>query len=146
MLPFVLTPTTENTLSKLFAAQKQHAQASPALRQTTPAVSEPSTTRSSAPAQKSTLHSFWAIQRPVPPPTVVIHHAPEFEDPERPRCDDCGSNLNAGDVGMMDIDMTSDDNGAGSSPFACFGCRRRVCDMCAVVANERSCLHCASMR
>jgi hypothetical protein len=36
--------------------------------------------------------------------------------------------------------------GEGGEDWACAGCRRRVCGMCAVVGDERRCLMCVGGR
>jgi hypothetical protein len=48
----------------------------------------------------------------------------------------------------MDVDVHAEmemgGNGAVRSPFACHGCGRSVCATCAVVAESRVCLQCAT--
>ncbi|UPX13543.1 uncharacterized protein EKO05_0004049 [Ascochyta rabiei] len=130
----------ENTVHKLFLAQRQHPHASPAppgpLPATQPAivVSKP---------QKSTLHSFWNISAaPVQTPIFSYHTAPQQREHEGPRCEDCDARL-AVDVGVMDVDMEMD-SAEGASQFACCECGRNVCGTCAVVSEARHCLQCAT--
>jgi hypothetical protein len=132
----------ENTLQKLFSAQRNHPDASPV----------PSDTISAQPAlaiskpQKSTLHSFWK-QLPAPPvqqPIFSYQTQQQQFDAQLPRCDDCDTPLQSGDD-RMDVDMDMGMGGAvESSPFACSDCGKNVCGTCAVVSARRHCLQCAT--
>jgi hypothetical protein len=114
------------TIHRLFEAQKELPQASPVPSQL-PSIPQP--TRS----QRSTLHSFWSISHPpaaVPPP----NHA---ADGARMSCEDCDRALQP--VDAMDLDESTLD-----SETQCTGCRRRICDACAVLGDERICLACTN--
>jgi hypothetical protein len=127
---------TENTLNKLFAAQRNQPHASPissdtmALQDTT--ISKP---------QRSTLHSFWK-QLPAPPT-----QPPSFasrSQPQLPSCEDCDTSLQSVNDSMdvdMDVDMGS---AVESHPYACSDCGKNVCGTCAVVSSRRHCLQCAT--
>jgi len=123
---------TENTIDMLFAAQRQH-------RNPSPILSHGYASKPIQPTgQRSTLHSFWNL----PPPLAVAavqSYQPEFEDPELPKCADCDQSLPTSDE--MDLIMEYGDT---VDVFSCYGCRRRVCDMCAVSMDGRRCLQCAS--
>lgn len=130
---------TENTLEKLFSAQRNHPDASPMpsepmpTQQPTLAISKP---------QKSTLHSFWK-QLPAPP-VQPIFALPQQQPTQShlPCCDDCDTPLQDADD-TMDVDM--DMGGAvESNPFACIDCNKNVCGTCAVVSTQRHCLQCAT--
>jgi hypothetical protein len=145
-LPYGLTATyclPENTLNMLFAAQRDHPEASPILSDALPA-NQPSTLVSSRP-QKSTLHSFWK-QLPAPP-VQPIFSMPAQQDQapsQLPRCEDCDTPLQSG-RDEVDVDMDMDMGGAVEhTPFACNDCRRNVCGTCAVVSSTRHCLQCAT--
>lgn len=133
----------ENTLNKLFAAQHTIPSASPIPTDTLP------TTQSSCPViqqQKSTLHSFWKQlpAQPVRPLIFPIQPRQPQALPQLPQCDDCDAPL-IGDADGMDMDMDMDMGGAvESSPFACCDCGKKVCGTCAVAANRRMCLGCAT--
>ncbi|KAF2501538.1 hypothetical protein BU16DRAFT_522496 [Lophium mytilinum] len=124
----------ENTLSLLFsAARAPHP--SP-----TPSQSQPLTTKHE-PTQKSTLHAFWAL--PAPRAPVFSHvHLDAHTGPNPPQqglpCEDCDSALEA-------ESMEIDEMGEVGDEFACAGCRRRVCGMCAVAGDERRCLRCVGV-
>ncbi|KAH7402878.1 hypothetical protein BKA66DRAFT_507732 [Pyrenochaeta sp. MPI-SDFR-AT-0127] len=132
----------ENTLNKLFAAQRNQPQASPIPSDPVP-FQEPALVTSKP--QKSTLHSFWK-QLPAPPvqPIFVstpVHHQ---EASNAPRCEDCDTPLQSG-TDSMDVDIDMDMGGAvvGDS-FACNDCGKNVCGTCAVVSTRRHCLQCAT--
>ncbi|EON62493.1 hypothetical protein W97_01716 [Coniosporium apollinis CBS 100218] len=121
----------ENTISKLFTAQREYPHAAPVLSQ--PLAPPPTAVPTS---QKSTLHAFWNLP-PTHAHTVSAQsHTAAFEEPQGLRCDDCDTALAPGD--SMDVDM-----GGSAGEYTCASCGRRVCDTCAVVGDERRCLHCA---
>lgn len=123
----------ENTINMLFAAQRQHPDPSPI-------PSNEYVSKAIQPTgQRSTLHSFWNL--PPPPLTVATVQSDhrEFEDAELLKCADCDQVLPL--HGGMDLIMEYDDT---VDDFSCYGCRRRVCDMCAVSMDGRRCLQCAS--
>lgn len=141
----------QNTLAKLFDAQRQHP---------TPVLDERSTGTHSVqehdfhqpslettePAQRS-LHSFFSIgqwQAPAKKTSASVQHRTVVASNA---CEDCGNNLNriAGhdphDTPMMDI-------GQIQQPFLdedyeCAVCTRNICDTCAVRGDRRICLECA---
>ncbi|KAH9863086.1 hypothetical protein IAQ61_009361 [Plenodomus lingam] len=136
----------ENTLNKLFTAQ----QSTPVLS-TIPTVSVPPSQPSrplheQQQPQKSTLHAFWK-QLPAPPvrPLIFPIQPRQSQSPSHlPQCDDCDASL-VDDMDGMHVDMDVAMGGAlESSPFACCECGKKVCGTCAVVANRRVCLECAT--
>ncbi|KAF2818760.1 hypothetical protein CC86DRAFT_450399 [Ophiobolus disseminans] len=133
----------ENTLHKLFAAQRNHVEASALPSDVTP-VQQP--TQAIAKPQKSTLHSFWK-QLPTPPVQPSIFSAlppPQRFDAQSPRCEDCDASLQSVND-SMDVDMDVDMSGAvESNIFACSDCGKNVCGTCAVVSTRRHCLQCAT--
>ncbi|CAO2657127.1 Nn.00g032530.m01.CDS01 [Neocucurbitaria sp. VM-36] len=132
----------ENTLNKLFAAQRQHPDASPIPSETLPP-QQPS--QAAVKPQKSTLHSFWK-QLPAPPvqPLSFAVPTPVQQEMAQGRCEDCDTLLRS-DNESMDVDVDMDMGGAvASSSFACSDCGKSVCGTCAVVSNRRHCLQCAT--
>ncbi|OCL13723.1 hypothetical protein AOQ84DRAFT_282545 [Glonium stellatum] len=124
----------ETTMDKLFSAQRQFPHATPVLSQPQPSV------RSSTPTQKSTLHSFWSLPRSRPQPIFTHVNSSSISNTQLPRCEDCDNVLHGDDE--MDIDY-GDSNSVDQ--FACQSCGRSICGTCAVVSDNRSCLHCATM-
>ncbi|KAG9187622.1 hypothetical protein G6011_05493 [Alternaria panax] len=109
----------ENTLNILFAAQRNHPDASPIPSDPVP-IHQQLNTISSKP-QKSTLHSFWK-ELPAPPvqPIFSMPIQQEQTSSQLPRCEDCDAHLQSEDD-SMDVDMDMDIGGAGEhSPFAVF--------------------------
>lgn len=132
----------ENTLNKLFAAQRNPPQASPTPLDTLP-IQEPAPITSKP--QKSTLHSFWK-QLPAPPVQPIFFSTPvQLQEPSHVlRCEDCDAPLQSG-TDSMDVDVDMDMGGAvESSPFTCNDCGKNVCGTCAVVSTRRHCLQCAT--
>ncbi|KAL5395069.1 hypothetical protein PMIN03_007386 [Paraphaeosphaeria minitans] len=126
----------ETTINKLFSAQRKQPYAEPILSDTLPTQQAPLVQK----LQKSTLHAFWSIPaRPVHPSLVQMQPQREAD---APRCDDCDTLLEK-DANDMDIDMDIDGPLANRS-LACNDCGRNVCGKCAVVANARHCLQCAT--
>ncbi|KAF2201506.1 hypothetical protein GQ43DRAFT_415675 [Delitschia confertaspora ATCC 74209] len=123
----------QNTINKLFSAQRQFPHASPIPSQSEPPIHH------EVPAQKSTLHSFWKL--PVLPRGLsslqLNQSVPQTVSVSR--CEDCDAMLQS-ETDSMDMDM---DNGSGDQ-FACQVCGRRVCGTCAVVSETRHCLQCAT--
>ncbi|KAF1951662.1 hypothetical protein CC80DRAFT_597131 [Byssothecium circinans] len=133
----------ENTIHKLFTAQRQNPRAEPIPSDTlpaqhsTPAVHKP---------QKYTLHAFWKL--PAPPV-----HAPIFQQPQQqqraqtssvPHCEDCDAPLHSETDGMgMDVDMEVEGQ-VERGRYSCNDCGRNVCGTCAVVSSSRHCLQCAT--
>lgn len=131
---------TENTMHKLFIAQRQNAHASPIPSEPQPPT-QPAVTVSKP--QKSTLHSFWNISAPPAQAPIFSYQATYAQHNEhRPRCEDCDAQLEA-EEGGMDIDMDMD-GVEGASSWACHSCGRNVCGMCAVVGDARHCLPCVT--
>ncbi|KAF2691710.1 hypothetical protein K458DRAFT_381552 [Lentithecium fluviatile CBS 122367] len=127
----------ENTISKLFSAQRKHPHAEPIMSDALPSQS---TTIVQRLTQKSTLHTFWKLPAPpVQPPAFPI---PQQHMSNTPRCEDCDATLQQ-DVNAIDVDMEVD-GPMERSPFACDDCGRAVCGTCAVVACRRHCLGCAT--
>lgn len=126
--------TVANTISRLFNAQRQHPHAEPLPSQATTMARTDQT-------QRSTLHAFWTIPKPVP--AVVIDTPMVFDQPASsalnscPRCEDCEDPLRSEHA--MDLDDES-----MTQETACIACKRCVCDRCAVLGNVRICLGCAS--
>ncbi|KAF2755262.1 hypothetical protein EJ05DRAFT_479056 [Pseudovirgaria hyperparasitica] len=118
----------ETTISKLFDAQKH-------LPDAAPVVSQPQLQpRLSNAAQKSTLHSFWAL--PKEAPRLASMHTVSFG--QQQHCEDCDQALVVEEMMEMDIDMAS------GGTFACRSCGRHVCDTCSVLGDERCCLECVT--
>ncbi|KAF1974353.1 hypothetical protein BU23DRAFT_505336 [Bimuria novae-zelandiae CBS 107.79] len=126
----------ETTINKLFSAQRKQPHAEPI--SSDPLPSQPALAVQKP--QKSTLHSFWKIAAPpvqLATPQMQCHH-----DANAPRYDDCDMPLQ-NDANDVDVDMDVD-GPLERSPFACTDCGRNVCGTCAVVANARHCLQCAT--
>lgn len=128
----------ENTVHKLFLAQRQQPHASPisssiSTHEPAIAVSKP---------QKSTLHSFWNISAPPNQAPIFSYQTAPQQGEQGPRCEDCDAHLDT-EVDLLDVDMDMD-GAAGSGLFACHGCGRSVCGTCAVVSSARHCLQCAT--
>lgn len=139
---FHVLTAPENTLQKLFSAQRNHPDASP-VPSDAPHVQQPMLAISKP--QKSTLHSFWK-QLPAPPVQPIFSLQPQLQSPAAhlPRCDDCDTPLQSVND-SMDVDMDMDMGGAvESNPFACADCSKNVCGTCAVVSTQRHCLQCAT--
>jgi hypothetical protein len=133
---------SENTIHKLFAAQRQNPHAEPILSESSP----PPSPNPSKPIQKSTLHSFWNLPAlAVQPPTIHIT-APHQVAPQTgfaAWCEDCDAPLRE-EAGGMDTDVDMDGGAGENSVFACIDCGKHVCGTCAVVSNARHCLRCAT--
>ncbi|EFQ92776.1 hypothetical protein CFE70_009122 [Pyrenophora teres f. teres 0-1] len=133
----------ENTLNKLYAAQRNHLDVS-AMQCDTRPTEEAATIAVSKP-QKSTLHSFWK-QLPAPPVQPIFSVPVQQNQPpsQLPTCDDCDTPLQSGNDSMdvdMDVDMRDP---LERCPFACNDCGKNVCGTCAVVSTTRHCLQCAT--
>ncbi|PVI03328.1 hypothetical protein DM02DRAFT_612248 [Periconia macrospinosa] len=130
----------ENTINKLFTAQRKHPHAEPILSEPT-LPPQPLPTIPLAKPQKSTLHAFWNL--PAPPVQPIFHQAQQQNQfLEVPRCEDCDTSLQT-EADGMDVDMEIDGD-FGGSPFSCNECGRKVCGTCAVVSDARHCLQCAT--
>jgi hypothetical protein len=127
----------ENTVHKLFLAQRQNPHASPDPVPTT----QPALTVTKP--QKSTLHSFWNIAAPPVQTPLFSYQTPLSQaGGAGPRCEDCDARLGVEEAGM-DIDMDVDGMG-DEGTFSCSECGRNVCGTCAVVGDVRRCLQCAT--
>lgn len=124
----------ETTMDKLFSAQRQFPHAAPILSQSQPPV------RNSTPTQKSTLHSFWSLPRSRPQPIFAHANSSSVSNTQPPCCEDCDGALQ-GD-GEMDIDYG---DSSSTDQFECQSCGRSICGTCAVVGDNRNCLHCVTM-
>lgn len=131
----------ENTVHRLFLAQRQHPYASPVPSDPQPPAQQPAITVSKP--QKSTLHSFWNIAAPpAQAPVFSYQTTPTHDHAHVPRCEDCDVQLEVEEGGMnVDVDM---DSAGSASPLACHDCGRNVCGRCAVVGDVRHCLQCAT--
>jgi hypothetical protein len=144
-----LTSSIENTIHKLFSAQRNHPDASPIPSSFLPAPQQTTHAPSTQlPPQKSTLHSFWNIRAPpVQSPIFQLHQQVAPTSWNAPRCEECDAPLQAeADDALavdMDVDMDAGD-GVGRSGFACGECGKNVCGTCAVVGDARCCLQCAT--
>ncbi len=137
LLDVCLHEATAYTISKLFSAQRQHPHAEPDLSSgPTPS------THTSTPAQKSTLHSFWNISSRLSEAQIVpmdLDTGRSHSAMDVTACEDCDRSLfspNAMDMG----------DGSALQEFECYGCRRQICDNCAVRGDQRVCLSCAMCR
>ncbi|KAF2102399.1 hypothetical protein NA57DRAFT_51980 [Rhizodiscina lignyota] len=128
------TTLHENTINKLFSAQRENPRASPV-------PSHSSDISTSSINQKSTLHSFWSLPQPPRVSPSAAPHSTGFDNPNLPRCEDCEAALGSSDG--MDVDMMDTDDGVDE--HQCQVCGRRVCDGCAVSMELRRCLGCACL-
>jgi hypothetical protein len=123
------------TIQRLYQAQREHAAAEPGVapgQQQQHQHEDQDQTQQLAPQpQKSTLHSFWRIEQPVP----IVLQVQRVAVVQEPRCEDCDGALT--DEGAMDVDQGSVED------KACGSCRRPVCNSCAVYGRERVCAGCA---
>lgn len=143
-----LTEFLANTISKLFSAQREHPHAEPV-----PSSQPPHVAATPAAPQKNTLHSFWHISsNPVEPAhsnTMMVDAdpAPSAQPLKGSQavtsigwnCEDCEGHI------RFEDEMSLDDSIVARETLCCC-CRRRVCDGCAVLWDERLCLGCARMR
>lgn len=124
-----------STIQRLYDAQRYHPDAEPI--PSAPALAAPL-----APAQRSTLHSFWNINQSsvVSEPTQTQLDVEMISNVPLPmNCEDCDRSLRYDDSMDVDEDLLRQE-------MACGICQRHVCDLCAVLGNERLCLACASNR
>jgi len=124
-----------STIQRLYDAQRNHPDAAPI-----PSVQSLATPF--APAQKSTLHSFWSInQAPAVSEPTQMQLDVEMASSVRAtlNCEDCDRSLRYNDALDVDEDLVRQE-------MACGICQRHVCDICAVLGYERLCLACASKR
>ncbi|KAI7174161.1 hypothetical protein KC343_g15811 [Hortaea werneckii] len=129
-----------STIQRLYDAQRKHPEASPMpSHQSLPAITQQQQPQSQP--QSSTLHSFWRL-----PPTLTcssqlmqIERAGQPPTSESLQCEDCDGSLMPADAMDIDEALTEQES-------MCAMCRRRVCDGCAVLGDERICLGCANGR
>ncbi|KEQ63653.1 uncharacterized protein M437DRAFT_47302 [Aureobasidium melanogenum CBS 110374] len=115
-----------STVQKLFSAQRAHPHASPI-----PSYPQTQDLPQDAPAQRSTLHSFW--QLPQSSQLQVQHGTPApTMQQEVVMCEGCDRVL-VPEYGMDTLEAET----------ACRGCGKCVCDTCAITAEVRLCLDCA---
>ncbi|KAJ4406265.1 hypothetical protein N0V91_004719 [Didymella pomorum] len=98
----------ENTVQKLFLAQRQPHTPIPSIHEAPPlTVTKP---------QKSTLHSFWTITvTPVQSPIFSYHTTASQSIESGPRCEDCDAQLDTEEGMDIDMDMGGMDEGAFAS-------------------------------
>lgn len=124
-----------STIQRLYDAQRYHPDAEPI--PSAPALAAPL-----APPQRSTLHSFWNINQSsvVSEPTQTQLDVEMISNVPLPmNCEDCDRSLRYDESMDVDEDLLRQE-------MACGICQRHVCDLCAVLGNERLCLACASNR
>ena len=140
----------QNTLAKLFNAQRQTEMHSPVTHTTAIGnVNEhdngPSTLEVIEPAQRS-LHSFFGTgQQPgsAKQATLSLQQPPNMTSHS---CEDCGDSLYQSvnhqirDLQMMEVDQLQEP--FMDEDYECAVCSRNVCDMCAVRGDRRICLEC----
>lgn len=122
-----------STIQRLYQAQRENAAAEPGVapgQQQQHLQQEPEQYRPAQP-QKSTLHSFWRIEQPIP----TVPQVQRVAVVQEPRCEDCDGGLR--DESAMDVDEGSIED------KACGSCRRPICDGCAIFGRERVCAGCA---
>jgi len=130
-----------STIQRLYQAQQQQQQQQQHSQQHEHTHQQPpsaSTHHPPAP-QKSTLHSFWHIEQPIPTIAAATPQPSQSQDniqATSPRCEDCDGSLRNEDA--MEVD-----DGSCAEDKACGSCRRPVCDGCAVFGRERVCAGCA---
>jgi hypothetical protein len=122
-----------STIQRLYQAQRENAAAEPGVAPGQPHHQHHQQQDQPAPQpQKSTLHSFWRIEQPVP---IMLPQTQRNTIAQEPRCEDCDGPLR--DEEAMDVDEDS------AEDKACGSCRRPVCNGCAVYGRERVCAGCA---
>lgn len=129
-----------STIQRLYQAQRENAAAEPGVapgqqqqQQQQQHHQEQEQQLQPAPQpQKSTLHSFWRIEQPVP---IMVPQIQRVAVVQEPRCEDCDGALR--DEEAMDVDEEPVED------KACGSCRRPVCNSCAVYGRERVCAGCA---
>lgn len=128
-----VTRVAASTIQRLYQAQRENVAAEPGVApgQQQQHFQQEQEQYRPAQAQKSTLHSFWRIEQPIPTAMPVQR----VEITQEPRCEDCDGGLR--DEGAMDVDEGSIED------KACGSCRRPICDSCAIFGRERICAGCA---
>lgn len=126
-----------STIQRLYQAQRENAAAEPGVapgqqQQYQQHHQEQDHLQPAPQPQKSTLHSFWRIEQPVP---IMVPQMQRVAVAQEPRCEDCDGALR--DEEAMDVDEDS------AEDKACGSCRRPVCNSCAVYGRERVCAGCA---
>lgn len=118
-----------STIGKLFDAQRLHPNASPVFSNDSHAVEHPPQ------PQQNTLHSFWHIN--APPMSAPMSMDSPANTASDMQCADCDGSLRSDDAMDVDGEMLARET-------ACQSCGRYVCDTCAVLGNQRTCLGCAN--
>lgn len=137
------------TLQKLYAAQRQHPNAEPVMS----APIEPlhGSQQDRTHRAQSSLHSFWRIPSAQ---NGAILHDPGVGSSARAqeaRCEDCDAPMQDGDDEMMGgsgddytmTGMTELEAIAHKGGGYCSNCGKRVCGLCSLVRDRRTCLQCA---
>ncbi|MCJ1365023.1 hypothetical protein MMC16_004142 [Acarospora aff. strigata] len=136
----------KNTFEKLFAAQQQQRCSishsvpitTPSLPRSLPSSISPSpSTSTHRSTPQPSLNAFWPLPRR--PYTSRAFNAPASATTDVRNCEDCDAALAPADA--LDVEMGGTD---AESEYACRGCGREVCGMCAVVGDGRVCLECAT--
>lgn len=139
-LPLTMLHETDNTLSLLYAAQKQaHVDPIPSTTMNTDIIPPDTTSQTS-------LHTFWAdlpsqisnkTSSPSPPPVKIRYQT---------NCEDCNTSLFiTNEETSMDVDF---DLCGTSFDYGCSACNKQVCDHCSIsnLDAHRQCLKCAGKR
>ena len=124
-----------STIQRLYQAQRENAAAEPGVapgQQLQHQHHQEQDQQLAPQPQKSTLHSFWRIEQPVP---IMLPQTQRTVAAQELRCEDCDGALR--DEEAMDVDEDS------AEDKACGSCRRPVCNNCAVYGRERVCAGCA---
>ena len=141
----------QNTLAKLFDAQRQHQ--APGLNvqpgATQPVYQDnlkPALMEVDEPTQRS-LHSFFNIgerQLPIKQRAIPLQQGTNIASTA---CEDCGNDLyqfpDQQNQSMSIIDIDQRPHALLEENYDCAVCTRSICDMCAVRGDHRLCLECA---
>lgn len=131
-----LITVAENTIEKLFAAQRQHPQPHPVLSEAMVAEHD----RSMRNRHQPTLHAFWDPGHGFEY-SAVNESMETIRDIELNRCAHCDNLLRSSPGAAMDVPLELD--APINEVFGCHNCGRLACDMCAVEMEHRVCLECA---
>ncbi|KAI9715238.1 MAG: hypothetical protein M1812_006048 [Candelaria pacifica] len=125
----------QHTLQKLYSASRNP------LPQPSNPPSFPNPPQKPTPPQSS-LHAFWSLPHRIPTftsPAPLLSTSSSLVD-SQPTCEDCDCLIDSPNgFDTMDID-----NIPGQEDISCRECSRQVCDRCAVIAEGRTCLECAT--
>ncbi|WPG97514.1 Hypothetical protein R9X50_00029100 [Acrodontium crateriforme] len=121
----------ENTISKLFNAQRNQLNALP-----TPShLLNPPTNAIVPQSQRSTLHAFWHINQQPEQTRMAVDSFQNSTTSAKILCSDC-------DRAILPDDAMELENELVEQEAACHNCRWLVCDGCAVLGDQRICLTC----